>query len=254
MPTDNRGKYAELLRARGTPLRIDARATILHIRWLHDVCGMSYQHIGDEAAVSKQHVGWLARLETGRIDRRTAARIALVKPSTPVGTGPVKEWGGARVNLTGTVRRLNALCFDGWTVDHLAVLYGGDKTTLNYLLLGKRNTAMGTTYHKVKELYRNLDGTDPLSAGINPLMQKRAIRAAKVRGGAPRICWDDDSIDNPDNIAQWTGECGTTAGYRIHKHEGAQFWKWTTRDRSKGIWVVGCEPCRKANSDAKHSR
>lgn len=249
-----REKYAWLMRERGTPLTIDARPTILHIKNLHDRHGMSYTYIGDQAAVGKDRIAVLGRSETGRIDRRRAARIALVTPTVPVGAGALREWGGARMDPSGAIRRLNAMSFDGWTLDHLSRLYGGDKSTVRYLLMNKRRRVMGTTHHKIKELYSDLEGVNPKTAGIDPQMQQRARRAALVRGGAPRKCWDDDTIDVPDAIAEWTGECGSVEGYWIHKREKDLFWKWTNAARTTGKWVLGCPPCREVRSETHHPK
>lgn len=75
------------------------------------------------------------------------------------------------------------------------------------------------TRERVRVVYEKLAGTDPLDNGMTKRNVVMARRWAAEHGWAPHWAWDDDTIEDPAAHPEWTGACGTRAGFRIHIRE-----------------------------------
>lgn len=127
----------------------------------------------------------------------------------------------SQVDPTGTVRRIGALTRDGFGSMWLAPELGMDPRNLNRLYRpGTRKFVVYETAEKVAALYDKLECARPEEFGISDYAANRARLYAVRRGSAPRICWDPDTIDDPQAIPEWTGACGKAEGLRIHQREG----------------------------------
>lgn len=97
-------------------------------------------------------------------------------------------WQGP-IPITGTSRRLRALCAIGWPQAELARRTGIPTCTISHLVRGdiertsRRNAAL------VADLF------DRLCITPGPSQWQR--RRAEESGWAPPLAWDDDTIDNP---------------------------------------------------------
>ncbi|MEU6707865.1 helix-turn-helix domain-containing protein [Streptomyces wuyuanensis] len=95
-------------------------------------------------------------------------------------------------------------------------------SNLNGLVLGARGRqfVLAATAEAAATLYDKYQHVDPRDVGRD----ERWIKAAKTRavqhGFAPPWCWDEDTIDDPNAIPEWTGACGTARGYAIHQRDG----------------------------------
>ena len=96
----------------------------------------------------------------------------------------------APVDITGTSRRLRALCAIGWPQAELARRSGLPTCTISHLVrediarTSRRNAVL------VHDLYERLS----MTPGPSDWQRERAKRA----GWAPPLAWDDDLIDDPD--------------------------------------------------------
>lgn len=81
---------------------------------------------------------------------------------------------------------------------------------------------VGVSHHAYEcflNMAHKLDNADPAHHGITPRGINGNITRARNKGYAPLACWDLDTIHQADAYAEWTGECGTMGGYRIHLRE-----------------------------------
>lgn len=149
----------------------------------------------------------------------------------------VPPTGSTLIDSTGTRRRLGGLWRDGFPLPFLAERIGDvDRLYLQRMIRGRAGTAplnrvTADRAARVQELYGKLELQKPAELGIDPGQSKRASAYATKRGCPPSHCWDPDTIDDPDAIAEWTGACGTANGLRIHQREG----------------IPACPPCLAVN-------
>lgn len=154
--------------------------------------------------------------------------------------------GSTLIDATGTRRRLGGLWRDGFTLPFLAERLGGiDRSYLQRIIRGGLRAGRGVRPHTVtadtagavQGLFEKLDGRTPDEFGLDSAAARRAQTFARKKGVAPRHCWDPDTIDDPAAIPEWTGQCGTPAGLRIHYRENIPSCPacLAARDRSSGF-------------------
>lgn len=137
--------------------------------------------------------------------------------------GPVEM-----VHAAGTIRRVQALAAAGYPLGRLSNWVGVSEYRLTLVL--NSPTVPVVTARLVASLFNRLALTDPTQHGISPHSVSRAKARAAAAGWAPEAAWDDDTIDDPAAIAQWTGHCGTARGVDLHaRHD-----------------IPLCPPCRAA--------
>ena len=160
-------------------------------------------------------------------------------PTEPSKRGSTRGFfSGARMDPTGTRRRLQALYKQGFGLGFIAQVTGKPKAHIGRVIIGADSAKFVSfqTVRVVKEAYEKYRYVDPLDVGVTPYNVVRAKASALQHGYAPSSCWDDDCIDDPLAIPEWTGACGTVAGYGIHRREAV---------RIKGTETT-CVPCRTA--------
>lgn len=185
-------------KAYGRTGRVDAAPAREHLLWLMTQ-GTSYKHAARLSGVS---LTVISTLIYGRPDRRghkppytcsaaTAERILAVQPD------PWQRPDGARVNSTGTHRRVQALVYVGWSQQHLANRIGMNRANFFKLMLAAEVT-VGTA-KKIRVLYDELwNVTPPRSTHAERSSYTRSRKHAAAHGWLPPLAWDDDSIDDPD--------------------------------------------------------
>lgn len=97
-----------------------------------------------------------------------------------------------RVDVTGSRRRLQALCAIGYSQPDLADLLGVTQQRVWQYLAGPRPTVLRSTAEKIDALYVQL--------ADRPSRNRRAVWAintARRNGWLPPLWWDDDTIDDP---------------------------------------------------------
>lgn len=255
-----RQKETEYLRSVGRSVLVPAGPSIARVRYLHDQRGMTLLAIAEAAgrslgAISDLYRGTRPKGPKGdfRTQRTTEEALkAITPPAAKVNTTAPLPWAnrGAKLPVHGVRRRLNALAHEGfpmeWVNDNYIRIHKHSIWML-FMASVKRVYIQSAINERVKVAYEELDGKTPNDFDIPAETQRRVKANAARRNAAPRHCWDDDTLDDPDAIAEWTGHCGTQQGYYIHERDGQpKFWAPYGEDRKSGRFVVGCEPCRKA--------
>lgn len=117
---------------------------------------------------------------------------------------------GARLDGTGTRRRLQALVAIGWSQTRLAREIGWTITNFNSLIHGRHDQVHAATAKTVADLYNRLWNTTPAAANrYQAAGITRARNVAAQYGWAPPMAWDDDTIDNPDAIPDAIPDAGS---------------------------------------------
>lgn len=174
---------------------VDAEPVRAHVRMLMSY-GIGWQRICKLSGVSN---GGMSRLLYGsygrgygpnkRVRVLTADKIFAVKASFEH-LAP-----SARVDGTGTRRRLQALVAIGWPQLRLAQRLGIDKALLFQQINGVDVEA--ATARAVRTLYNEMWNADPASHGVQARYIAQAQRIAAGKGWPPPAAWDDDWIDSP---------------------------------------------------------
>lgn len=191
--------------------------------------GMSFLQMSDLSGVNNTTL-WEVVNETDRVmSPRTYRAIMAVPDWTPPSRGLRR--GGRYIDSTGTIRRLLALQAVGFSFHYLAdqLGYTGPQMLSGVARAPERRVSMEFA-HSVATLYDKLSNQCADDFGIR-LQTTNRLRSVAARKRIPTpACWDDDTIDDPKALAQWTGRCGSVAGYRLHQAAGIQ----------------ACEPCASA--------
>lgn len=137
---------------------------------------------------------------------------------------------GTYVDPTGTIRRAQALKADGFPSPLLGERLGVDKGVINSLARDGYPVVYSSTRKKFADLYCELENLTPADLGVDARRQGMVRAFAAKQGFAPRRCWTDWTIDDPDAIPDWTGHCGTGLGMKVHRREG----------------IPVCRPCKEA--------
>lgn len=236
-------KRREYLKAKGFPPLVPAGPVSDHVRILHDRYGMSTREIGSLSGLSCGSVHKLLnryymrngqRIAYESVGREKAARVLAVRPSGPV--KPETSRAGALVDATGARRRVQALNALGFPLTFISLDILG--VNINFSReLSRRDTLFRGSDELVRQVYPKWEAAEPDDHGIALNAASKCRKSALRKGWAPPSCWDPDTIDDPEAIPEWTGECGTPRGERIHRREG----------------IPTCEPCRTARKRNKRT-
>lgn len=206
-----------------------------HIAHLRTAYGMTLERISVESGVALPSLMRYLHGERARARRHCYEAIMACTwaPGMPPGADTGRR-AGAYVDNTGTVRRLTALYAHGfpysWMARQLGLRVGKTgSSNIPKMLQGPTTVTYGM-YRDVKDLFDKYQNTDPRESGVTEQTYGRTRTMAARKRLAPPICWDDDTIDDPQAIAQWTGLCGTWQGYNKHYRTG----------------IPACQPCTDA--------
>lgn len=215
-----REKETAYLRTIGQAVRVPPGPAMAHAQALH-ARGMTGAQIAALAGVSKATAQDLVRGHRTKdrggypikdIDRDVAEAVLGVRYREP-------EVRGSDIDSIGVRRRLQALTAIGYGSPAVATHLGCTFQMVSALTLDKGPVSV-STLAKVSAVYDKLYLTDPLENGLTRYSVARAKGTAQRRGYAPPMCWDVDTIDDPDAFPEWTGVCGTPQGVGVHKREG----------------------------------
>lgn len=175
---------------------IDAEPVRQHLRMLMSY-GIGWMRVGrltglSNGALSKLLYGDSTRgmAPSKRVRPATADKILAIRPTFDA-LAP-----SARVDATGTRRRLQALVAVGWPQRALAPRLGISREQVNEQIHRLAEVEVATV-RAVIALYDQLWDVDPVQCGIAPRWAEHARRLAKRNGWAPPAAWDDATIDSP---------------------------------------------------------
>lgn len=120
----------------------------------------------------------------------------------------------------GTTRRLQALTVAGWPTSRLARETGLAPSYLSRVLKGDLAEVPASMARMVAVVYGQLGAVSPGLCGVSHIAARAARERAAAARWAPPAAWDDDTIDDPAAIPQWTGYCGTVRGALAHERDG----------------------------------
>lgn len=188
-------------RAYGRFPYVDATRAREHVLALR-AAGMGLKRV---AALSGVPHGSLSKLIYGDPQRGMAPSKRIL-PQTELAVLAVTADGnlasGAKVDATGTVRRLRGLVAAGWTRAELARRLGWEHSNLWALIDGRRPEVTARTAAAVRALAQELwNQTPPASSAALRGAARRVQREAAAKGWAPLLAWDDEPgphfIDDP---------------------------------------------------------
>lgn len=223
-------------------MRVPSGPAREHIRMLRAApYWMSYPRIAEVSGLAHSVIVRIVggKLRDGRrvtvdeIHRDTEAIILGVRPE-------LEHPGlGGRMPSIGAARRVRALLALGFSTQFVSENCGlGRHPNPAHRLargLVRSEFIFRSTHQSVAEGYERLHATTPADWGISPNSYVRSRNSARRYGYPPPGCWDPDTIDDPDALPEWTGECGTERGYQIHYRERIPY----------------CPPCREAHHEYK---
>lgn len=230
--SQERGRYADKMRKRGTPLLVTRAEFEAAARLLEKArrYGMSDRMIGEQAGVPDSLPSKVRRGKIKTMHRDSFVKVMSLKPERPKVTWSEKRGkvgAGPYVDSTGTVRRMQALRADGFPGWLLGERLGVSYEAVAQLAKSQRKVVMRTTRAAVARLYAELEGKTPQDFGVGSPQAGKCATFARRNGYVPRSCWDSDTIDDPKAEPEWTGRCGTVYGWHIHQTEG----------------IPACQPC-----------
>ncbi|MCX4792556.1 hypothetical protein OG369_43045 [Streptomyces sp. NBC_01221] len=178
---------------------VDAEPVRKHLRQVN-ATGMSYraicERLGFAQDSSLQHLMW-GRGEYGpgqQVRRETAELVLSYWPS--LNDFP----DGARIDATGTRRRIEALAVRGWPRHLMAKQVGMEET--HFRKASGRERVTARLARRVAAMYDAWWDQDPLEHGV-PLCSVSRVRADAARSGfRSALAWDDDTIDDPAAVPQ----------------------------------------------------
>jgi transcriptional regulator with XRE-family HTH domain len=194
--------------------------------------GMTFDAMEQQLGVGRHTLGHLARGVKQTLERDIYDAILMLEFRPP----SKGRRTGARLDSTGTVRRVDALRVMGYPKHFLADYLGVQHQNMP-CSPDPRKSVYPDLAQQVREMYDKLKDADPADfvtgAGVaRALTAVRKISPPPI----PGHCWDEDTIDDPDALPEWTGACGTEYGYRIHLRE--------VMGGKPGL--LPCLPCRDA--------
>ncbi|MGV9226462.1 hypothetical protein ACWDPF_27760 [Streptomyces albogriseolus] len=196
---------------------VDAEPVREHLRKVNAL-GMPYYEVSKQVGLAQensiQYLMWgRGPYGPGRqVRRETAELIMSYWPS-------LEDFPDtARIDSTGTRRRVQALATLGWSRSVIGERIGMRSDNFRKALGRDRVTAQ--LARKVAAVYDELWDQDPLTHGVSKTSVERT-RADAVRAGwASPLAWDDDTIDDPAAVPQ------TDAGEPIVSEGGNLAARW----------------------------
>lgn len=240
---------AKKLRDLGKPqwvLPHEYEQAIKILKKAHD-SGMTYRQIGYQLELCDSTLS--KHLSGGgyTMYRETYERILRLQPEL-IERNQDRHSGG-HVSMVGSQRRLRALMVIGWGMKTAAPFIGADTRNLAKILRGEVKYVYAAMAQDIAAGYDKLITMDPFEHCPQQGAVKNVMRQARERLYPGPACWDDDTIDDPDAVPEWTGGCGTVGGYYLHLKYGI-----LCKEEQKPSGMrrrVLCEPCILARAEAE---
>ncbi|MFD0074316.1 hypothetical protein ACFVIY_17965 [Streptomyces sp. NPDC127166] len=215
----------------------DAGPVRQHVKDIQAV-GMSVDNIATVTGISASN---LSRLLYSNCGRPPISKMRTETAATLLAYWPTLDdfYDAAIVDATGTRRRARALAAMGWPVTqiHHHISFCNVKT------LEEARSATHVTARlarAVRDFYKWASVGTAEGHGITPWLAKRGRGYASRQGWEDPSVWDEDTMDDPGALPEWTGFCGSDRGWWTHRLEH----------------IPVCEPCQAAHDqwiqDRKH--
>lgn len=236
-----RDKIRYLENARGIKHTIDPAAAQRRINiWRQK--GISLDTIAERTGVSKAQIRHIQFGTRSWIRTSTHAKI--------MGARFTRE-DVSMFPAIGIRRRLQAFAAAGFSTVTVGDMIARDRKYVNALQTGKngKEVILRPVGAAVLEAYEKYAFTSPLDLGQSDHATAYARNSARKNRWATFECWDDDTIDDPEAIPEWTGRCGTARGWQIHRDSRIFVSETVHKSRDRGERVkleVLCEPCNQA--------
>ena len=182
------------------PAYVDAQPVREHLRALMAE-GLGWKRIATLAGLNSSVI---YPILYGRSDRNNAAPRTKVRPETArkilaVAANLDNLGATARIDGTGTRRRLQALVAIGWSQAELGRRLGITPSNTPALFRGQDSGLVhAATARKARALYNQLWATPPPeTTHRQKINASRARNFARNNGWPPPLAWDDDTIDDP---------------------------------------------------------
>lgn len=182
---------------------VDAEPVREHVLSLK-AAGMGNLRISELSNVSMKVIAGLLYGTEGRPPSRKV-RVQTMQRLTAVRVSLEVMAPRARVDATGTRRRIQALTVLGWPQSVLAERLGMERSNINSITRNRTHVEVATAL-AVRSLYDELWNQRP------PERDRRERWAASIarnlaaeRGWAPPLAWDDETIDDPTAEPQGAG-------------------------------------------------
>lgn len=175
---------------------VDSEPVRAHVRALQRE-GMATRAIERAAGLPESGLkplmwGSTGRPPTCKTRKETALAILTLWPS--LATLP----DAARIDPSGTRRRVQALATRGWTQRFVAERVGCAPSNFRRNLCQARVTARFA--RAVRDVYDELCMRNPTDEEVPQDMAERTVREARSKGWEGPLAWDDDTIDNPSAL------------------------------------------------------
>lgn len=201
----------------GQRLRVDRRRRLIaYGRWDGDVDvasarrhigvlvagGWPLEHIAKSAGVGRHTVTRIRSGESRHVRASTAEKILAVRhESRP------PRLDNALVDATGTIRRLQALVYMGWSGAELMRRLGSNPAYISRVM--SMPLVFESTRRRVTELFEEIwDQDPPAHTSVDRMLVQKAMRRARNAGWVGPLAWDD--IDDPESIADVDGTATLT--------------------------------------------
>jgi hypothetical protein len=178
-----------------------------HLRELHET--MSWDTLAAATGVWFSNLVTIYNGQRTKIRHETEAKILAVQP-------PAKGDGGQYIDVTGSMRRLQALSCIGHSYATLAAAADTASNRIMFIANGRQPTIRRDLAGRIKAMYPRLTTTQ---APENKFTT-RTRNVARAKGWNGPAAWDDDTIDDPNAYPEWTGFCGTDHGWWMHNVNG----------------------------------
>jgi AraC-like DNA-binding protein len=193
----DRNRRAAVKAGQWQPL-VDATAVREHLLVLGDR-GVTIHRAAELAGLSPRSLHPLFPPKTGRrrpvrhtVHAHVAEKVLAIDPDIAA---------PAKIDATGTIRRIQALVATGWPMLHVATHIGIAPTYVSAIIkrAAEDRPVLSATAHKVAAAYEQLKDRNPAQHGIQPGQIKRAKAFAAANRWAPTHYWAThiDAIDDP---------------------------------------------------------
>lgn len=219
-----RDKARRVLRQRGTPSLMteeETRVVVEKVRDFHargmtvaEICAQTHIHKASVYDMCRG-VRTLARHNTPVTRIRRTTGDAVMRHLTFGGEAQF----GPRIPVLGSRRRLQALSRVGFSQSFMSEFMDISKARVSLLINDgtNRQHLYIKLFSNVCQTYDKLYMANPRDFGLGAHAVSRTRNHATRMRYAPPGCWDADTMDHPDTIPEWTGECGTTCGHYLHR-------------------------------------